>query len=124
MNAVIKNVKFLVLAMAMLVSVGAEAAGSCVITLKHICPISPTTRPNVGFTDNAYGAGIDAGRCLQRAQEYKSWCNQKVTNRALEVVAIYYVGNLGVIASTTASDGLLYILHGSVNRYSYAGFSN
>lgn len=75
-----------------------------------------TTRPCLAgqlplyFADGDQYANANAGRCLERAREYKAWCRTP----GQEVVSTFQVDGRNVISAHTAADGKSYVSDGLV----------
>lgn len=97
------------LALAMLASFGfaskAEAETRCMIGLTRPC--NAAVLP-LYFQDGEQYANSNAGRCLERAREFKAWCRAP----GLEAVSAFQVDGRNVIGGHTARDGKTYISDG------------
>lgn len=89
----------------------ASAASLCYIYLSKPClPVisNPYYAPGRYFIDTDGIAKLNAARCVQRAQEYKSYCRTP----GIEAISVFQVDGLNSIAGHTSSDGKTYISNG------------
>jgi hypothetical protein len=118
MKNVSKSLVSVVAAVLMLGGSNALAGDStCFINVTAPCRYlgpDPQYAPNRYFVDSDPMANANAGRCVERAQEYKS--RLCADSGGLEASAIWQVNGRNVIGSVTSSNGHSYIWDG-VTRF-------
>lgn len=90
----------------------ASAQTSCLIAVSLPCKAAPSIVPMRAFADSEGYATVNAGRCLERAAEYRNWCG--LPNQTVNVV--FTVNGRGVVGAFASNDGKTYI-HDGVARY-------
>lgn len=112
MKAFMKVVFALVVGFFMFQAQSASAGTTCIIQF-HNAPCfalgpNPAYRPEVGFQDGDRLANLNGARCIERAAEYKNWCQSP----AIEVTTYFVVDGRSVIGSQTNRNGKVYIFDG------------
>lgn len=95
---------------AMIFAQGSQASAGtvCYVYLTAPCLAAGSPISFRWFADGDGLANMNAARCLERAQEYKSWC----TTPGLEAYTIFQVDGSNRIGALTSSDGHVYISDG------------
>ena len=112
----------LILLASTLIALQANATTACYIYLTKPCLAAikanknTNLKPNQWVQDSHMPANLDAGRCIERAQEYKNWCGTS----GIEATAGFFVGSRLVIQSYTYEDGRSYIATG---KSRFTGFT-
>lgn len=65
-------------------------------------------RPYQWFKDVVTDANLNAGRCIERAREYRTWCGTP----GITVYAIFQSGGVNVIGSYVSTNGVTRVTDG------------